>query len=186
MELGQPNEQTVETHPCPSKTTSENLEDDRKNEEKDLSIGSVEDTNDNTTKEEKCTSEHDSVKEHNAQVEVSKVKIVDSDETTEVEPKEDIIPFTSLETPAGDISNSEKEKAESENLPIEDLETVSGAQIPELEPKSEESVLKEECDASETETHSDEVSKKKYSVLTVHSIVFLIYLELYLTYFDIN
>ncbi|KAK1432743.1 hypothetical protein QVD17_09641 [Tagetes erecta] len=160
LELGQPNEQTVETHPCPSKITSENLEDESKKEETDLSPGSVEDTNDNTTKEGKCTLEHDSIEEHNGQDEVSKEKIVDLNEATEVEPQEDITPSTSLETSADDISNSEKEKAESEDLPIENLETVSGAQIPELVPKSEESVLKEECVVSETETHSDEKTEK--------------------------
>lgn len=103
LELGQSNEQNVEeTHPCLSETISENQQDEIKKEQKD----------DNTTKEEKCTSEQESVEEHNGKDEVSKENITDLNETTEVEPQEDITPFTSLETSAKDISNSDKEETE--------------------------------------------------------------------------
>ncbi|KAI3784693.1 hypothetical protein L1987_43796 [Smallanthus sonchifolius] len=157
LELGEPNEQNIEeTHPYLSEIISENAEDEIKKEEKDLSHESVEDTNDDAIKEEKCTLEQEPVEEHSGRDKVSKEKVTDLNETTEVEPQEDIIPFTSLETSTEDTSNSEKEKAESANLPIQDLETVSEVQIPELVPKSEESVLKEEYFISETETHLDE------------------------------
>ncbi|KAI3725990.1 hypothetical protein L1987_65787 [Smallanthus sonchifolius] len=157
LELGQPNEQNAkETHPYLSEIISENPEDEIKKEDKDLSHESVKDTNDDTIKEEKRTLEQEPVEEHSGQDDVSKENVTDLSETTEVEPQEDIIPSTSLETSTEDTSNSEKEKAESENFPIEDLETVSEIQIPELVPKSEESVLKEECLISETEKHLEE------------------------------
>ncbi|KAJ0753319.1 hypothetical protein HanPI659440_Chr09g0334331 [Helianthus annuus] len=156
LELGQPNEQNAEeTLPCPTKSINDNLEDEIKKEDRDLSHESVEDTNDDT-KEERRTLEHEHVEEHSGQDEVSKEKVTDLHETTEAELKEDITPSISLETSTEDASNLEKEKAEVETFPIENLETVSEVQIPELVPGSEETVLKKECLTSETETHLDE------------------------------
>ncbi|XP_021982329.1 titin homolog isoform X12 [Helianthus annuus] len=156
LELGQPNEQNVEeTLPCPTKSINDNLEDEIKKEDRDLSHESVEDTNDDT-KEERRTLEHEHLEEHSGQDEVSKEKVTDLHETTEAELKEDITPSISLETSTEDASNLENEKAEVESFPIENLETVSEVQIPELVPGSEETVLKNECLTSETETHLDE------------------------------
>ncbi|KAM0003847.1 hypothetical protein Hdeb2414_s0266g00852431 [Helianthus debilis subsp. tardiflorus] len=156
LELGQPNEQNVEeTLPCPTKSINDNLEDEIKKEDRDLSHESVEDTNDDT-KEERRALEHEHVEEHSGQDEVSKEKVTGLHETTEAELKEDITPSISLETSTEDASNLEKEKAEIETFPIENLETVSEVQIPELVPGSEETVLKRECLTSETETHLHE------------------------------
>ncbi|KAJ0542308.1 hypothetical protein HanHA89_Chr09g0338341 [Helianthus annuus] len=165
LELGQPNEQNVEeTLPCPTKSINDNLEDEIKKEDRDLSHESVEDTNDDT-KEERRTLEHEHVEEHSGQD--SKEKVTDLHETTEAELKEDITPSISLETSTEDASNLEKEKADVETFPIENLETVSEVQIPELVPGSEETVLKKECLTSETETHLDEeketITEKKSS-----------------------
>ncbi|KAK9067321.1 hypothetical protein SSX86_014647 [Deinandra increscens subsp. villosa] len=157
LELGKPNEQNVEdTNPCLSETISENPEDGIKKEDKHLSPEGVEDANDDTTKEEKCKLEQEPIEEHSDQDEVSKEEGTSLNETTELEPKENITPYNPLKTSTEATSNSEKEKEESKNLPIEELETVSEVHIPELEPKSEESMLKEECFISETETHLDE------------------------------
>ncbi|XP_076912490.1 uncharacterized protein LOC143570831 [Bidens hawaiensis] len=60
LELGQPNEQIVEVHPC----LSENPEDEIK---EDLPHESVEDINDSTTKVEKGALEHEPVEEHSGQ-----------------------------------------------------------------------------------------------------------------------
>ncbi|XP_076929587.1 uncharacterized protein LOC143594058, partial [Bidens hawaiensis] len=144
LELGQPNEHIVKAHPC----LSENLEDEIK---KDLSHESLEDTNDSTTKEEGAL-EHEPVEEHSGLDEVPKENVADLNESTEVKPQEDIAPSISLEASTEDTSNSEKEKAEIESLPVKDLETVS-------EPNTEESVLKAECSISETETYLDEVKE---------------------------
>ncbi|XP_076949634.1 uncharacterized protein LOC143622331 [Bidens hawaiensis] len=152
LELGEPNEQNVEE----GKTTTEIPEDEVKKEEKDLSHESVENINDNTTKEEEGAIEHEPVEEQSDQDEVSKENITDSNETTEVEHQEDITPTASFETSTEDASNAEKERAESENFPIDEPETVSEVQVPELVPRSEESLLKEECVISETKTHLDE------------------------------
>ncbi|MFS7970493.1 hypothetical protein Hanom_Chr09g00821651 [Helianthus anomalus] len=140
----------------PSKSVTENPEDEIKKDDKELSHETVKDTNDDTTKEEKCTLEQEPVEVHSGQDEVSKEKVTDLNETTEVEPKEEITPSASLETSTEDTPNTEKEKAESENLPIEDLKTVSEVQIPESVPKLEEPTLEEKCIITETETQLDE------------------------------
>ncbi|KAJ0707352.1 hypothetical protein HanLR1_Chr09g0317501 [Helianthus annuus] len=157
LELAQPSEQNVEeAHSHLSKSVTENPEDEIKKEDKELSHETVKDTNDDTTKEEKCTVEQEPVEVHSGQDEVSKEKVTDLNETSEVEPKEEITPSTSLETSTEDTPNTEKEKAESENLPIEDLKTVSEVQIPESVPELEEPTLKEKCIITETETQLDE------------------------------
>ncbi|XP_024977915.1 titin [Cynara cardunculus var. scolymus] len=136
LEFGQPMEQNVE----------------------DLSHGSIEDTNDNTTIEEKSfldgrareieisALEHEPVEEKNGGLdEVSKQKYTDLNEATTAELQEDFIP-----------SRSPRTSTESENLPIEDLDSVSEVEIPRVVPKSEDSDLKEECVISATATSMDE------------------------------
>ncbi|GJQ94341.1 zinc finger MYM-type protein 1-like protein [Tanacetum coccineum] len=61
------------------------------------------------------------------------------------EPQEYIIPSNSLAILTEHTSDSEKVKSKCKNLPIEEFESVSGVQIPVVEPKIEKSNLKEIC-----------------------------------------
>ena len=96
-----------------------------------------------TTEEEAC---EETVKE----------KSIDPKETTDVEPQEDIMPSSSLETSTEDTSNSDKTKAESEDLPVENVESVSEVQNPEVVPESKDLKLKEECINSTTTSYVEE------------------------------
>ncbi|KAI7734396.1 hypothetical protein M8C21_024549, partial [Ambrosia artemisiifolia] len=171
-ELEQTKKQNVEeTEACLTEATSEKIEDNITKDE-DLSHDNTEHINDNITKEEKClpdvitkeleisTLEHEPVEEqNNNQDEVSKEKFTDLNEPTAVEPQEDITPSRSLETSTDDTSNSDKAKAVSENLPLEDLESVSEVHVPEVMPESEDLKMKEECLVSETESYADEENR---------------------------
>lgn len=95
-----------------------------------------------------------------------------------MEPQEDITLSGTLGTSTEDTSNSEKAKAESEVLPIEDLKSVSEIQI------LEDLKVKEECVMSATEMHVDEEKgivteensndevRQKDNAHTVHNIFF--------------
>lgn len=169
-ELEQPKEQNVEEiQTCLTETTSEKTEMQITKKDEDLSHDSIELINENITKEEKCfpdettkateisTLEDERVEDQNdSQDEVSTKKHSDLNETIAVEPQEDVTPSGSLETSTKDTSNSDEPKAASENLPKEDLESVSEVHIPEVIPRSADSKLKEECFILETETSVDE------------------------------
>ncbi|KAJ9562570.1 hypothetical protein OSB04_007730 [Centaurea solstitialis] len=169
-ELGQPMEQNIEEiQACQTTTMTEKTEDEIvKNV--DLSHDSTEDTNENTIEEENSflggktreieisTSEHETVEEKNGGLdEVPKKKHADLNEATTVELQPDFIPSISPGISTTDNTpNSENSKAESENLPIEDLDSVSEVQIPRVVPNSEDSNVKEECLISATTTAVDE------------------------------
>ncbi|KAL8251334.1 hypothetical protein R6Q59_035027 [Mikania micrantha] len=146
LERVQSNEQIVEETHTISKTSSQNQEAEIGKQDKNLCDESVMDTNDTTTKEEIFALELEPVDE------VLKGENTDLNETTEVEPQEDP---KSLETTTKDTSNSEKEKADSDNLPVEDLKIVCEVKIPEMVSRLEKSVLKEEYFVPETETNLD-------------------------------
>ncbi|KVH92794.1 hypothetical protein Ccrd_005146 [Cynara cardunculus var. scolymus] len=168
-ELGQPMEQNVEEiQACQTPTMSEKTEELIAKNDEDLSHGNIEDTNANTTIEEKgfldgstreieiSTLEHEPVGEKNGGLdEASKKKYTDLNEATAAELQEDFIPSKSPRTSTEDTPNPVKSKAESENLPI-DLDSDSEVEIPRVVPKSEDSNLKEECVISATETSVDE------------------------------
>ncbi|KAI3670085.1 hypothetical protein L6452_41703 [Arctium lappa] len=168
-ELGQPMQQNVEEiQTCRTTTKSEKIEEEIAKKDEDLSLGSIEDTNDNTAKEEKSfidgrtreieisTLEHEHVEEKNGSPdEVSEKKYIDLIEATTVELQEDFKPSRSPGTATKHTPYSENSKAESENLPIENLDSVPEVQIPREVPKSEDSNLKEECLISAT-TYVDE------------------------------
>lgn len=157
-EHGQPKEQNIEEiEACLTETVTEKTEDEITIKEEDSSHENIEDPNDNTTTEEKRPLEHEPAEEqHGGLDKVSKENHTNLYETTVVEPQDDITPSTSL----GTSTKDPLVKAESENLPIEDLESVSQVQIPEVVSKSADVKAKEECLMSEAATKeilSDEV-----------------------------
>nr|GEW42983.1 hypothetical protein [Tanacetum cinerariifolium] len=158
-ELENSKEESVEKIPaCSTEIISEKKDDDEITEKtEDSSQDSIK-GNECTTKEEQrvldertreskiSTLEHEPIEEKIGGVdEVSKDKSTDLKETAEVEPQEDITPSSCIETSTVDTSNSDKKKAENEDSPIEDVDSVSEVQTPEVVPESKDSKLKEEC-----------------------------------------
>ncbi|KAL7604180.1 hypothetical protein Lser_V15G20718 [Lactuca serriola] len=152
-ELGQPKGQIVEEIQAgPTEIISETIEEEITKKDEYLSHDSIQNPNDTTTKEEKCfqdaiTREIEPVAQQNDGLdEVSNEKSTDSNETTEVEPQEDIVPSSSLVTLTEETPKT---------LPL-DLESVYDVKIPELVPKSEDSNPKEDRLTSATTTYVDE------------------------------
>ncbi|GKA06575.1 hypothetical protein Tco_0685799 [Tanacetum coccineum] len=164
--------QKVEEIPaCPTETINEKTEDEITEKKEDLSHNSLKDS-ENTTKEEQCvvdgrtreieisTLEHEPIEEQIGGIdEVSKDKSTDPKETAEVEPQEDITPSSSIEASTVYTSNSDKKKAENEDSPIEDVDSVSEVQTPEVVPESKDSKPKEECVNTTTAFYVEEVKE---------------------------
>ncbi|XP_071728027.1 uncharacterized protein [Rutidosis leptorrhynchoides] len=159
-EVEQPKQQLVdELQASQMEIIGEKAEDEIPKKDEDLSCDKKEDTYGSTTTEEKIISHggSESIEERTFSLdEVSEEKIITVSDTTAVEPQEDIKPSKALKTSTNDTSNSEKAKAESENLSIPNLESVSEVQVPEVVHTSEESKVNEEYLISATTLSVDE------------------------------